>query len=737
MSVLRRMHGVKILKAVSSSIRLKILNLLFDKGPLSYTELMNSLKMNPARDAGRFAYHLKFLLKTDLIEADTETKKYCLTDLGKMIIDVADKIESKAFKQRKKLVRTSRLALEEFDANKIASSLIKEAKMPAEIAQKVAKEAEKRLLKSKTKYLTAPLVREVVNAVLIEKGLEDYRHKLTRLGLPVYDVQTLIESQSKKFQGAKSVHDTAGKITLSEYTLLNIFPRDVADAHLSGSLHVKDLGSWILKPDGIVHDLRYFFKKGLNLEKINPLKISCHPPRNFESALSMILNILLHSAKETCQSQALEFFNVFLAPFAKNETPQKIKDALRYFVFSIHQHVDVSLCLELAIPNFMAEKPALDSSGKVAGNYKDFREESQLLTSLLLEIFSEESSRKSLTNPKIILKMRPKTSNNEKAKEQLLNAHQLASKGESVYFANLCKENHGFSVFSASGFKLNADMSGDWEIDTLRAGCLGSVSINLPRITYESKKDERKFFEILKERVEMATRALEIKYRSVKKHSIGLLPFLLQEDNGDHYFRLENCSRLINLVGLKEAVEAFQQENFYESEKAMGFADKITGSILNILHKIGKRRGKRLLIAAIPDFDASERLARLDIEKYGVAKVKFSGSREKPYYSTINRLTVQGDTVSLNTLNAVRRLSSFLEGGNLTAVELGSEEYSPETLFSITQHVVKDGGIDLLTYNRKLTYCYGCKKSWFGFLPKCPLCGSTGNIKTFDRFALA
>ena len=163
------MRGVRILKAVSSSVRLQILNLLFDRGALSYTELMSALKMNPSRDAGRFAYHLKFLLKANLVEADVEAKKYCLTELGKMVIDVAERIEKKAFKPKRMLVRTSRFTLEEFDVNKIANSLVKETKMPAELAKKVAKEAEKRLIKSKTKYLTAPLVREVVNAILIEK----------------------------------------------------------------------------------------------------------------------------------------------------------------------------------------------------------------------------------------------------------------------------------------------------------------------------------------------------------------------------------------------------------------------------------------------------------------------------------------------------------------------------------------------------------------------------------------
>lgn len=737
MSVLRRMRGVKVLKAVSSPVRLRILNLLFDKGALSYTELMNSLKLNPARDAGRFAYHLKFLLKADLIETDTESKKYCLTDLGRLIIDVTDKIESKAFRQRKKLVRTSRFALEEFDTNKIASSLIKEAKMPAELAQKVAKETEKRLLKSKTKYLTAPLVREVVNAVLIEKGLEDYRHKLTRLGLPVYDVQMLIEAKSKSFQGAASVHEEAGKIILDEYTLLNIFPRDVADAYLSGALHIKDLGSWILKPEEIIHDLRFFFKNGINLKKINPFQIFCHSPKNFESALSMILNILLHSDKEVCKSQTLEYFNVFLAPFIKDESLQKIKDTLSSFVFFVHQHVNVSLCLEPTIPNFIAEKPALGFSGKIVGKYEDFKDESQLLASILLKIFVEENGIKPLTNPELIIKIRSEVFIDGKAKELLLEAHQLASKGESIYFANLGNENRGFSVFSASGFKLSPDLSGDWEIDTLRTSCLGSVSINLPRVACESEKDERKFLEILKERVEMAARALEIKYRMIRQRRIGLLPFLLQENNGDYYLRLENCSRLINLVGFKEAIEAFQRENFYEGGKTLEFAHKIIENVSSTINKIGKKRGKRLFITALPDFKASERLARLDIERYGVAKVKFSGSKEKPFYSTINKLRLQGGTLPLKILNLTGQINKFLQGGNLTVIELDDAKYDSEFLFPITQHVFKNYEIDFITYNRKLTYCYGCKKSWFGFLHKCPLCESTSNIKTFDRFALA
>ncbi|MDH5783879.1 MAG: winged helix-turn-helix domain-containing protein, partial [Candidatus Bathyarchaeota archaeon] len=119
----RRRLGTRVLKAVSSSIRLQVLTLLLEKGALSYTEIMNILRLNPSRDAGRFAYHLKSLLKADLIEPDVKTKKYRLTDLGRMLVDVAENIEERFFKRRKMMVRTSRFAMEEFDRNKIAESL--------------------------------------------------------------------------------------------------------------------------------------------------------------------------------------------------------------------------------------------------------------------------------------------------------------------------------------------------------------------------------------------------------------------------------------------------------------------------------------------------------------------------------------------------------------------------------------------------------------------------------------
>jgi ribonucleoside-triphosphate reductase (formate) len=726
-----RARGVKVLKAVSSPLRLQILNLLFEKSALSYTELMNQLKMNPSRDAGRFAYHLKFMLKADLVEADVEAKKYYLTDLGKMVLDVADRVEKKAVKPRGMLVRTSHLTVEEFDANKIANSLIHEAKVPAELAQKVAKETEKRLTKSKTKYLTAALIREVVNSILIERGYEEYRHKLTRVGMPVHEVTVLIEAKDHPQTGTNTI-TKAGQTVMEEYTLLNVFPRDISDAHLSGAIHIDGLGTWLLKPNEIVHDIRYFIQYGLKLD--DPTRVLMPPPANLKSALSVAFNVLLHTSKETNKTQTFNYFNVSLAPFIKGNEVSKIKENLRLFIYNLNQHSDTTLALELCISPLTAQKDAVGPSGRIYGKYGDYKEEIQLLASLLIDVFIEESTVKPLLSPKLVIKINTDSFSDLGAKAILLKAHRLAVQNGNPYFANTIKNEN--VAFCASGVKFASDLTGDWETDTLRTGSLGCVTINLPRITQECEKDKNKFIDLLKERFELSARALTMKSGALKQIGKNSLPFLLQKTNSDTYFRLENCSRLVNLAGLREAVEAFTGKNFSDPESRK-LIEEIISSLLSFKQKIGRKYGKRLYPVMLGDREASERLAQLDVERFGVAKVKFSGTRDKPYYSTLRRSTVntaEPIKIPMGLAQMTQTVKGLTAGGSLDILELDDAEIKPETLMELTRQIIELGAAEFFTYNRVVSYCENCRRNYQGTLHKCPTCGSMSSLATFDRF---
>ncbi len=731
-----------MLKAVASSLRLQVLKMLLDKGPLSYTEIMNILHLNPSRDAGRFAYHLKSLIKADLVETDARTKKYRLTDLGRMLVDVSETIEEHTFKRRRMMVRTSRLAMEEFDRNKIAQALVKEAKVPQDLAQKIARETEARLLEIKAKYLTAPLIREFVNAILIEKGLEEYRHRLTRLGLPVYDVTQLIKSAGAAASSVNAVHTSAGDSVIEEYTLLNVLPRDIADAHLSGSLHLNNLGVWILKANEFAHDLRHFFRHGVQYNRPQQAIAPQPPPKNLEAALATTMSLLKTTANEVCGEQLIDYFNVFLAPFIRGVENDRVKENLHIFTAGLNQtfagsdsSLPLSLGLELTVPEFLQDDKAFGPDGKRVGSYADYAEETRSLASLLLETILEESGHKPVFQPNLIIKLRAEALGSKECEPLLVLAHKLAAERGLPYFANLTsKKEHIAASYTATGSCFANDWKGDWELDTMRMGSIDSVLVNLPRLAYECDGKMPKLYELLDEQLEMALRALEIKYQTIKMRSReGLIPFLTHKVDSEPYARLENFTRLIGFAGLNEAVESLSGEPLYKEDKSTETAEQILRCIHDTVKKSLRKPERRPVTAMIPSVAAASRLARLDVERYGWGKVHVSGSKDHPFYTDLVAVPNQAKTALERRLGIEERMQQFATGGHLTPIQVDDEQPDPVKLLSLSRQLASESKIGLYTFNRVLTYCNRCRKIVPGQPAKCPTCGSVEAVTSYRR----
>jgi len=735
----RRKSGLKVLKAASSSLRMQLLITLVDKGPQSYTDLMKVLKLNPSRDAGRFAYHLKYLLSSDLIEPDVDNKEYRLTELGKTMIQFTEDIQQQFFQRKKILVRTSRLAMEEFDRNKIVEALVKEANVPVFQAQKIARETEKRLLEFKTKYLTAPLIREMVNAILVEKGLEEYRHKLTRLGLPVFDVNQLIESTGTTHQSVDAIHKAAADAVMEEYTLLNVLPREVADAHLSGELHLKNLGTWVLKPDQFMHDLRFFFQHGLNRGAMNLQNPSYLPPKSLEAALLTASNVLKIASTEASGEQTLDFFNIFLAPFTKSLSEERIREGLRLFISNLNQpllngsSVGGSLGIELVVPDFLKEKEAIGPEGKTVGFYNDYVEESRRLASLIFEVMLHDDTYKPVLNPSLIIKIRPEVLKNAECVHLLYDAHKLAENGL-PYFANLCSNEQATASYTSAGFRLATDWRNDWELDTLQTGSVDSVIINLPRVMYDAAGKENTFFKLLDDQLELALQALEIKYRTIKQREREhMLPFLMQKTGGDQYFRIENAVRLVSFVGLNETIQAFFDKPLKREGETLDFAKKIVSYLSSDIEKYSKKPETRTALAMVPAVDAAKRLAELDAEKYGWSTVRARGTKEKPFYTDLVALPLDVDVSWKERLKVEEQFHNLTPGGHLAVIPLADEPQKSDNLLAITRDVADSVGVGLYVFNCNIAYCAVCRQIFYGKLEKCPSCGSVNMLQSFSR----
>ena len=133
-------------------------------------------------------------------------------------------------------VRTSDEAMYGWDRQKIVDALIRETYVDFDTAKEIAREVEDLIATSKIKMITAPLIRELVDTKLIERGLEQARKMHTRLGMPLYDVDQLILHPNKENanvpHGPEATNLTLAERIKKEYALLSVFSQEVADARL-------------------------------------------------------------------------------------------------------------------------------------------------------------------------------------------------------------------------------------------------------------------------------------------------------------------------------------------------------------------------------------------------------------------------------------------------------------------------------------------------------------------------
>ncbi len=712
--------GAGIFDAASAPVRLQILRLLSTKGPLQYTEIMFQLKLDPVRDAGKFVYHLRSLTDIGLVTLDKKTKKYEVTELGRMVVSFARDLDEYVNVKRGKLyVRSSRLAIEEFHRNKIARSLVVEAGVPQEIADEIAAEAEDRLVRLKTVYLTAPLIREFVNAILIEKKLEEYRHKLTRLGMPVYDVAQLIKFAGEKQLSAGYVQRSSARSVLSEYVLLNCLPHKLADAHLSGEIHIANLESWILTPNEIFHDIRYFLENSL---------AGMPPPENFEAALALVRQVLEAGAGEVSGEQTVEFFNTFLSPYVRGRTAEDLSKGLYYFFTSMRRDIPssnpqagISISVDLVMPDFLSQEEAIGPGGKKAGKYGDYRDESRKLAGATIEAFQQMSQSRPPVLPHLLVRVRRKALSDEQARIILEKAHELALQ-RSVPFFELSDDDEK-SGYSATGLRLGDEWTNHWDADCVRTGSMDTIYVNLPRIAYESKKNEGKFSALLKETVSLTVEGFKVKKKIVSERlKQPLLPLLAGESGSTAYFYEKNASYNLAFIGLSEAVEAHTGLKIERDKAAAEFGLKILREASELLKGASEESEMRISVSQRPGDEAAGRLAELDIEQYGRAAIVADGSRSLFYYTDLPTIPLTTKMSIENRLGLESRFQSATPGGHLSVVCI-SLSSTAAGLLKVTEAAL-ESGCKFLTYTSNYSACNVCNHTDQEITPKCSKCGS-------------
>ena len=574
-----------IFSVLASPSRLEILRILAAKGSMSYSELKEQSGFRPKKESGKFAYHLKKLVQQSLITQNRSEKRYMLSPLGRLVLSLSKQIEEQSVIESGRLyVRESSQRMEEFDPAKIIQSLVKEANMSLDAAQKIADEAESRIYRFQLTYLTAPLIREMVNSILLEEGKEQYWRKLTRVGMPVYDINQLLESTGRSEMGQEELIFSTSKHLFSEYLMHSSLPSDLIDAHLNGDVHLPNTDQWLLKPDVIELDLNTVDElMAISGSKTNPLT-----NRNGKLALISVVNTL---SREAAREIYLKGANNFL----KDDDPETTFRLLSLSMPSYHDTPVLTLELESA-------------------------------DKMLIEAYNNYCY--SVKEPKIFLAF------------------------PSNVKLNAPKWGGGYLITDGSATISGARFDSKKYINII----MNSISINAPRLAYDSHNDRMYFMARALMLMEIVDSAVNLRLKTIASNiNNGLLPTLnsaLKKHPADF------MRALVNIVGLREASAVFTEG----SDNTAPIKEQIIGGLQA---RIRDKMNDTAYISYIKD-DGNTRLAQLDQQKLGKGRVSISKYSEG--------YTLDGVDGSL--VKEVQTLSGLLEGG--LSVELISNKQSEE-----------------------------------------------------------
>ncbi|MEP7336689.1 MAG: ATP cone domain-containing protein, partial [Acidobacteriota bacterium] len=147
------------------------------------------------------------------------------------------------------LVRQSDESVAPFDAQRITDALVRETGIGSELAEQISLEVQEQIERSGIRALTAALIRGLVDARLLEYGLVAEYRKHSRLGVPLYDVDRMIQSGTsdtahltEMLHGPEGTSLALAEAIKREYAILTVFSDAVASAHLSGDLFLENLG---------------------------------------------------------------------------------------------------------------------------------------------------------------------------------------------------------------------------------------------------------------------------------------------------------------------------------------------------------------------------------------------------------------------------------------------------------------------------------------------------------------
>ena len=665
-----------------------------------------------------------------------------------------------------KYVRKRDGRLEPFNQERITNAIWKAAKAVGGRDRELAKRLSDQVVEELKRRFgeegvpTVEEIQDVVEKVLIENGhaktakayiLYRKQHQDLRELAEILSSSDLVEqylnledwyvrensNMSFSLQGLNNYLTTK---VIGHYWINRIYPPNIGEAHLSGDMHIHDLG--VLGPYCVGWDLRELLLSGFGGVYG---KIESKPPRHFRTALGQVVNFFYTLQGEAAGAQAFSNFDTLLAPFIRYDglDYKEVKQALQEFIFNINVPTRVgfqtpftNITLDLKVPEFMMNEPIVYGGKVVDDTYGEMQEEMNLFNMALAEVMAEGDARgRVFTFPIPTYNI---TRDFEWDSPVSQTIFELTAKYGVPYFSNFVNSDMKPEDVRSMCCRLRIDnrelrkRGGGFFGANPLTGSIGVVTINLPRIGYLTR-DEDGFFERLGELMDIAKDSLEIKRKVLERFTEkGLYPYsrhylrFVKEAYGKYW---QNHFSTIGIIGMNEALLNMFGYGI-ATEEGTKFAIKTLMFIRERLLEYQEETGNLYNLEATPAEGTSYRLARIDKKKYPdiiVANEKHLSEGAEPFYTNSTHLPVDYTYDLFEALEHQDKLQTLYTGGTVFHVFLGERIYSWTAVATLVKKISYTYHLPYFTLTPTFSICptHGYVN---GEHRTCPSCGAKCEI---------
>jgi len=461
---------------------------------------------------------------------------------------------------------------------------------------------------------------------------------------------------------------------IKDYLLNGEYKGKIAKAYKDGYFHIHDLGMGITCYC-MGHDLKELLDEGFN--GVND-KVSAAPPKHLRSAVSQMVNYLFCNQAENAGAQAFNNVDTLLAPYIKYEnlSYKEVKQSIQEFIYNMNvanrvgfQAPFSNVTFDLKCPKHFKKIIPKIGGESVDFTYNDCNDEIGMITKAFFEVMMEgDNDGRPFTFPIPTVNIHEDFVWDDDVAKVIF---ESTAKFGTANFQNFLNSDldpeDTFSM--CCRLRLNkrelVKNSGGLFGSSAKTGSIGVVTINLPRLAYESK-DKEEFYEKLETYMEIAKDSLEIKRNIINENlENNLMPYTKRYIGTykNHFSTIgilggnETCLNLLNTtLETKEGHEFICEVLDFMKSKVEDFQEE-TGNYYNLEQS--------------PAEGASYKLALKDKELYN--DIKTSGTEDSPFYTNSTHVPVNNKLSLIKMLQSQDELNKYYNGGTIVHVYLGEK----------------------------------------------------------------